>query len=281
MPVRNDHGVSKQPVYSVGRGSATQQLDAVVVEEPLLIRLQNGPADKRQWHDLTTTMRTPGQDAYLAAGLLFAEGIIAQRNQLIAVRLYKQAEQAIAALSVHPDIPFDPLVHQRMGFASSSCGVCGKVTLDYLEQINCFFPKAGSPLVPKSVILQLSKRMRNHQALFPLTGGIHAAALFDAEGNLLLLQEDIGRHNAVDKLVGQAMEEGTFPWRKQLVMVSGRAGFELVQKCVMAGTAIMVAIGAPSSLAIELADLAGMTLIGFLKEDRFNIYTHPERIVVL
>lgn len=254
--------------------------DHVVVEAPLAIRLQSGSPDHRQWHDLAITMRTPGQDEALALGLLFSEGIIARRDQVIQLEAYTRDDQDHVDLQLHPDLSFDPAEQARYSYTNSSCGICGKVNLDYLEQINCYFPQPQQPQWSAEQLYQLPETLRAVQDLFIHTGGIHAAALFDPDGKLLLHQEDVGRHNAVDKLIGQALDQGRIPWRGNMVLVSGRAGFELVQKCVMAGTACMLAIGAPTSLAIELADLAGMTLIGFLRDQRFNIYTHPERILL-
>ncbi len=274
------NGTIRRAISITGpHGRQEQRDDLIAVEAPLAIRLQAGPEQKRQWFDFTTTMRTPGQDEQLALGLLFAEGIIARREQVVSIKRQELEDRSIISLSLAPTISFDPSDFVRSGFTNSSCGLCGKVSLEYLEQINCYFPQAGKPQLSAKLIQGLGQRLRGEQQLFSLTGGIHAAGLFDTKGQPLFLQEDIGRHNAIDKLLGQALQESLIPWRDNLVLVSGRAGFELVQKCVMAGTAIMAAIGAPSSLAVELAELAGMTLIGFLKPDRFNIYSHPERVL--
>jgi FdhD protein len=250
--------------------------DPITPESPLSIRLRADDGNG-QWlvHDLAVTMRSPGQDDDLIRGYLFAEGIIRQAADITAIR-YNSSEQAEVVLA--PGLIFKKEQHQRYSYTTSSCGLCGKTSLDQLAQIVCHFPVPGQPTISGNSLCQLPQLLSQQQLLFHQTGGIHAAALYNAAGKPLLIQEDVGRHNAFDKLCGRALREQQFPWRDKIVLVSGRLSYELVQKAAMAGTPLLAAIGAPSTLAIELAEETGMTLVGFLRHDRFNIYTYPERV---
>lgn len=249
--------------------------DDISPESPLAIRLISGDNHQRKTHDLSITMRTPGQDKDLAIGYLFAEGIIGQLKQIISTRLLDDNNLEV---HLHPSVQFNADQHQKSSYSSSACGLCSKTSLDQLDQISCFFPTSKIPCVEPAALNKLSKILYQQQSLFKLTGGMHAAALFDQKGQLLLLREDVGRHNAMDKLLGSALQQGLMPWRDKIVFLSSRLSFELVQKAAMAGTPILAAIGAPSTLAIEMAEQSGMTMIGFLRNDRFNVYTYPERV---
>lgn len=260
---------------SVDLAEVHEKDDLLVTEEPLEIRLGHGPEHDRREVRLSVTMRTPGHDEELALGFLFTEGIIAERSELLRVEQctnVKEDERGnVVRAELRPDIDIDPVKWQRNFYTTSSCGVCGKSSIEAVR-VQC--SRAILPFGPvdRTVITALPDRMREAQVLFKHTGGIHAAALFDRRGKLLLLREDIGRHNAVDKLVGAALDDG-LSFAGKMLLVSGRAGFELVQKCVVAGIPLMAAVGAPSSIAVQLARESGLTLIGFLRGDRFNCYS--------
>lgn len=250
--------------------------DTLVVEDPLEIRLAFGAGAARQRLSVAVTMRTPGDDADLAVGFLFTEGLIASADQVLAI---KQLDDNTLLAELHPDVPVDTERLTRHLFTSSSCGVCGKASLDAVQTVVCHYPAPGRPRVSPEVLYGLPDTLRQAQATFNATGGLHAAGLFRADGSLLLSREDVGRHNTVDKVLGAALRAGqVLPFRDFLLLVSGRAGFELVQKAAMAGLPLLAAVGAPSSLAAELAETSGMTLVGFLRGTRGNIYTGKERI---
>lgn len=250
--------------------------DLLAAEEPLEIRISHGVGEQRKRLSLAVTMRTPGEDEDLAAGFLFTEGIIQDAGQILAIKWL--ADNTIQ-VELQPSVQVDEGRLTRHLFTSSSCGVCGKASLDAVQTVACHFPKPGYPRLSRETLFGLPHTLRQAQKTFETTGGLHAAGLFDAQGNLLLLREDIGRHNAVDKVVGAALRDAcALPFRDYMLLVSGRAGFELVQKAAMAGIPLLAAVGAPSSLSAELAASSGMTLVGFLRVERFNVYTHPERI---
>jgi FdhD protein len=261
----------------VTRGKVVQKDDALVVEEPLAIVITHGPAADRRRFTLSVTMRTPGHDRELAVGLLVAEAILFEPDQILGLELAR-AETSVR-IDLHPEVVLDLGRLARLGMTSSACGICGKTSIAAIES-TCAGPRAGGTPVPARIIYQLSDQLRQHQVLFARTGGIHAAALFDREGRLLSVREDVGRHNAVDKLIGAEFLAGNLPLDNRMMLVSGRAGFELIQKAAMASVPIFAAVGAPSSLAVALADRLGLTLIGFLREDRFNIYAGAERIAL-
>jgi FdhD protein len=229
-------------------------------------------------------MRTPGHDAELVAGFLLSEGIVQQPADIMHIahradprRPEERGNVIRAELAPGVGLELDRL--ERHFYTTSSCGVCGKTSIAAVRATACpVLPTLDSPLVSAAIIHALPGRQRVAQAVFEQTGGLHATALFSAAGELLLLREDVGRHNAFDKVVGASLLAGQFPLHQQLVLVSGRASFELVQKAAMAGVAIMAAVGAPSSLAVEAADEFGLTLLGFVRNERFNIYTHAQRI---
>ncbi|MBP7449533.1 MAG: formate dehydrogenase accessory sulfurtransferase FdhD [Flavobacteriales bacterium] len=261
-----------------GEGSTTAD-DILVTEEPLEIRLGHGPLDDRQEFRMSVTMRTPGHDTELALGFLYTEGIIEACDQVLRVAHCQQVKPEeygnVVRAELHPDIPVDPARWQRHFYTTSSCGVCGKSSLEAVE-VRCPGPIKPWGRIDTALSIQLPERMRAAQTVFAHTGGIHAAALFDRKGSLVLLREDVGRHNAVDKVIGAAIGMSLDPNEHQM-LVSGRAGFELVQKCVVAGIPLMAAVGAPSSIAVDLARRTGLTLIGFLRGDRFNIYAPADK----
>lgn len=270
-------GTPVTPIHiaRVDQGVAVEADDILVTEEPLEIRLGHGPLEDRKEFRLSVTMRTPGHDEELALGFLFTEGIIAAPEQLLRVahceHVKREERGNVVRAELHPSVVLDPARWQRNFYTTSSCGVCGKTSIDAVRT-PCQRPITPFGPVDPKVITALPDRMREAQTVFKHTGGIHAAALFSREGELLILREDVGRHNAVDKVIGAAFHR-QLPTADRLLLVSGRAGFELVQKCIMAGIPLMAAVGAPSSLAVQLAGENGLTLIGFLRVGRFNVYT--------
>jgi FdhD protein len=260
-----------------GAHSLTLAQDALAVEEPLEIRLGYEVEGQRTTKSLSITMRTPGHDFDLAAGFLFTEGIVERAAQIAAIQ-HCGGQANVVRVDLQTDVPIDFVRLQRHFYTSSSCGVCGKTSIEALQATTC-------PTLPKSewqltadVIQALPDKLRAAQSVFDSTGGLHAAALFDAHGKLLDLREDVGRHNAVDKLIGAQFQAGRTPLAERLLLVSGRASFELVQKALMGGIPVLAAVGAPSSLAVELASNFGMTLIGFVRDGRFNLYCGAERV---
>ena len=254
------------PVTRVAAQMAREQ-DFVSVEEPLQIQL-NG-------HDLAITMRTPGNDEELSVGFLFTEGILPGRDALLRV---EHGDNSIA-LTLSDDAAPDISAQTRHFYLTSSCGVCGKASVDALVAAGCSAPPRDKPNIEAAVFHTLPDSLRQTQTVFDRTGGLHAAGLFDADGALRLVREDVGRHNAVDKLVGRSVLDGRVPLNNSILMVSGRVSFELVQKALMAGIPALAAVGAPSSLAVETALRFGMTLVGFLRNGRFNVYAGESRIM--
>jgi FdhD protein len=261
------------------RGDRTEiRPDRIVGEEPMEIRAA-GPDDRAPM-SVAVTMRTPGHDAELAVGFLVTEGLIAPGDVTATtfgdVASVAQPENEI---TVHLARSLDPAAIATRNFvATASCGICGKASLDQVE-VRCDPLEAG-PIVAPAIIVGLPATLRAAQALFEATGGIHAAGLFDPEGRLLLLREDVGRHNALDKLVGAAALAGSLPLRERILLVSGRVSFEIVQKAAVAGIPIVAAISAPTDLAVDAARRLSMTLIGFLRGDGFNVYAGEERVAL-
>ena len=253
--------------------------DALATEEPMEVRLITG--DKRK--TVAVTMRTPGADFELAAGFLYGEGILSSPEEIKKISYCVDADldagqqYNIVNVELRGGRDYDLRSLDRHFYTTSACGVCGKASLEQLELRGCPVIPPG-PEVQVETIYSLPEKLREAQGLFEATGGLHAAALFDAEGNLIALREDVGRHNATDKLVGWALLEGRLPLSDHLVMVSGRSSFEILQKCLTAGVPVVCAISAPSSLAVDVARQFGMTLVGFLRGNRFNIYSGHERI---
>ena len=268
-------------VWSFREGEVTEREDRLATEEPLEIRLRMG---EKTW-TVAVTMRTPGDDTELAAGFLYAEEVVADRERIrriVPVIAPEESPGPEGSNIVEVELGDGPEPElrslERHFFATSACGVCGKAGLEMLRlRVPATAPEG--PVVEPAVLSALPDRLRAAQGVFATTGGLHAAALFDAAGRLLAVREDVGRHNALDKLIGRAFLDGRLPLRDHLVLVSGRASYELLQKCLVAGVPFICAVSAPSSLAVEVAERFGLTLVGFLRGDRFNVYAGPERIV--
>jgi FdhD protein len=262
-------------VTAVNGGVRSERPDTVATEEPLEIRIAGPGQDAVQ---VAVTMRTPGSDFELAAGFLLTEGLIAPRDvQRVAYcDDLDGEEQRYNVVTVTLSRAFDAAALHRNFFATSSCGICGKAALDDVE-VRCS-PVAPGPVVPSSMIVGLPDALRAKQKVFDRTGGLHAAGLFTAGGELVTLREDVGRHNAVDKVIGERSLANEIPLTDHVLQVSGRSSFEIVQKAAVAGVPIVSAVGAPSSLAVEAGERFGMTIVGFVRDDRCNIYTGTERI---
>jgi len=256
--------------------------DLLVVEEPLEIRVGYGPENDRKQLSLSVTMRTPGHDEELTVGFLYSEGIIQAPADLLSVKYCEdlgktEQRENVMRAELAPHVSLDPAVFKRNFYTTSSCGVCGKASIDQVR-VQC------EPIADKSIYLdirvlyQLPQKLKDAQLVFKHTGGLHAAALFDVHGELRFFREDVGRHNALDKLLGHVLLTEPSMASQSVLLLSGRISFELVQKAARAGIPIIAAIGAPSSLAIQLGNEMGMTLIGFLKADKCNVYCHPERV---
>jgi FdhD protein len=273
----NRPGKTDARVWRVGPDGAEERPDHVATEEPLEIRLiQNG-----RTRTVAVTMRTPGSDPELALGFLFSEGVIAHRGQVLRAAPCKGPDVGCANIlevELADGVPEPELAGlDRHFFSTSACGVCGKAGLDALRlRVPAEIPEG--PVVSPETIAALPEGLRQAQGLFDSTGGLHAAGLFDAGGRLLAAREDVGRHNALDKVIGWAFLEGRLPLHDHLVMVSGRSSYEILQKSLVAGVPVVCAVSAPSSLAVDLAESFGVTLIGFLRGDRFNVYSGIERI---
>lgn len=255
--------------------AAAVRSDPVAVEEPLEIRAEGPTQDAVQ---IAVTMRTPGHDAELAVGFLFTEGLIKTRDDLQRPPTRELAVEGSAGnvVTVRLAHGFDAARLKRNFYATSSCGICGKASLDHLHAAA---PPLGAGItVTRSTLVGLPGALREAQASFDRTGGLHATGAFTREGKLLLLREDVGRHNAMDKVIGRMLLERQVPLVDGVMMLSGRVSFELVQKAAMAGVSVLCAISAPSSLAVQAADRLGMTVVGFLRGDAFNVYTHPGRV---
>jgi FdhD protein len=262
-------------VMEVQGEAAKRRPDTVATEEPLEIRLQEPGREQRS---VAVTMRTPGNDFELAAGFMFTEGVIDAASDVRTIRYctVPREEQHYNVVSVDLTRELPGFQPQRNFYATSSCGVCGKASLDAIE-VRCQ-PVGDGPQVTAGVITGLPDTLRAAQRVFETTGGLHAAALFTPDGELIEVREDVGRHNALDKLVGAQLLEGNVPLADRLLMVSGRTSFEIVQKAAVAGIPVVCAVSAPSSLAVDAARRFGMTLIGFLRGERFNVYAGAERI---
>jgi FdhD protein len=268
----NDALVRSARVFILGAdGKRSAKSDALSVEEPLEIRVRG--------RSVAVTMRTPGHDEELAAGFLLTEGLIRERGDvtLIAHSRGTAEPQNIVNVFLAPAVKLDLAQLTRHVFASSSCGLCGKASIEAVHQ---HFPPLTSQLtVAEKTLLALPTRMRRAQPTFVQTGGLHAAAVFDATGDLIVAREDIGRHNAVDKVLGHGFLGGNLPFDSHVLLVSGRASFEIMQKALAAQIPIVCAVSAPSSLAVEFARESGQTLVGFLRDDGMNVYAGAERVV--
>lgn len=272
LSVRRAAGAASRPMLHVERTSTCASPDSLVVEEPLEIRLDG--------ETVSITMRTPGHDDELAVGFLFGEGILKGVDDLVALSFCQSSEEPeqrnivslATAMERHPDLQ---RLHRHF-YTSSSCGVCGKTSIEAV--VTTAPPVISATCLEARTLRTLDRQMRQAQELFAQTGGLHAAALFTSAGRLLLLREDVGRHNAVDKVIGSMLLRDRLPLDSCLLMVSGRISFEIVQKALMARIPVLAAVSAPTSLAVELALQSNLTLIGFLRGEAFNIYTHPERV---
>lgn len=245
--------------------------DELAEEEPLEIRVRG--------RSISVTMRTPGADPELAAGFLLTEGIIHRQSDILQIQECRRNEFGnVLNVQLSPDLIVDLDSLTRHVFASSSCGLCGKATIESVQSRFGPLPCAEEPVIDAEQIAAMPEKMRRTQSVFERTGGLHAAALFDYDGNLLVLHEDVGRHNAVDKLLGKALLAGWCPLERHVLLVSGRVSFEIVQKALAARVPIIAAVSAPTSLAVTFANDAQQTLIGFLRDSRMNIYTGAMRI---
>ena len=267
--------IKKQPIIKIVEGQHLPFEDLVVIEAPLEIRIHYFSKGKWTKKKLAVTMRTPGDDKSLAIGFLFSEGIIGHFSDITSI---EKIEDNILIISLLKKVVVAMDTLERNFYATSSCGVCGKASIDKLTKTSCFFPRPALPKISPTTLGKLPLLLRDIQSLFDQTGGIHAAAIFSTRGDLVKVAEDVGRHNAVDKLIGHCLQNNQIPLRKEVLMLSGRISFELVQKAMMVGIPIIAAVGAPSSLAIELAEETDITLIGFLKAERFNVYCGEERL---
>ncbi|MBJ7427850.1 MAG: formate dehydrogenase accessory sulfurtransferase FdhD [Bacteroidia bacterium] len=272
-------------IIKVNQNGQITANDLLAVEEPLEIRIGFGPKENREQRNVSVTMRTPGNDFELALGFLFTEGIIKNINEIAQIKYCtelnsQQDNQNIVRVELHENITIDFSKLQRNFYTTSSCGVCGKASIDAIKTVSNIETKNIPFTANQSIILELPNKLRAQQNVFEYTGGLHACALFDLQGNLEILREDVGRHNALDKLIGALVgsKNGTDSFQNKILLLSGRASFELIQKAAMAGIQMICAVGAPSSLAVQTAQEFGITLIGFLRENRFNIYSKPERI---
>jgi FdhD protein len=273
------------PIIKMNASSGVITTDTLAVEEPLEIRLEFGTEPERQTQNISVTMRTPGHDAELAKGFLFTEGIIKNADDVAAAANCFIAcageKENVILVTLNPGIEPSLQNAGRNFYTTSSCGVCGKGSIDAIRTVSSFAAQeADEDTILTDVLYQLPLILERHQRVFANTGGLHASALFTTQGELLLLREDVGRHNALDKLIGAALGYGWLPLRQTVLLLSGRASFELVQKAAMAGINIIAAVGAPSSLAVQLAEEFNMTLIGFLRDERFNIYTAAHRVQI-
>jgi len=268
----------RTPVLRIRGPVHTTRPDTVAAEEPLEIRLTGTP--------LAVTMRTPGDDFDLVHGFLTTEGVIRSADDVAALRYCNSVDgegrNTYNVVDVHlaPGVAAPETALDRNFVTSSSCGVCGKASIDAIRTKTPFDVAGDAARVPLEVLLELPDRLRAAQEVFAKTGGLHAAGLFTADGELVALREDVGRHNAVDKVIGDGVRAGRLPLAGHVLMVSGRASFELTQKAAMAGIPVLAAVSAPSSLAVELAREVGITLVGFLRGDGGNVYTCQERVVL-
>ncbi|MCY7343138.1 MAG: formate dehydrogenase accessory sulfurtransferase FdhD [Pseudonocardia sp.] len=266
----------RAPVLSVGPDGQHRRLDTLAAEEPLELRVDGKP--------LSVTMRTPGHDVELAHGFLLTEGVLGSSADVFSARYCDSVDDSgrntynVLDVALAPGVEPPDASLERNFYTTSSCGVCGKASLDAVRRKTRFSPASDPVSVSPATLSTLPGTLRVAQKLFDSTGGLHAAGLFTAAGDLLVAREDVGRHNAVDKVLGWALLDERIPAAGTVLMVSGRASFELVQKAVMAGVPVLSAVSAPSSLAVELALDAGLTLVGFLRGETMNVYSGPQRV---
>jgi len=254
-------------IHEWNKGAVRPVQDALVAEEPLEIRIGDTP--------LTVTMRTPGHDLELAAGFVFAEGVVRTREEIANLT---QDDKNVVRIDLRVGCEFDRESVQRNFFSTSGCGICGKASIDQVRSRN-LSRLNGNLQLSADLLCEFPDRLRDAQKIFGYTGSLHAAGLFDATGELLLTREDVGRHNSVDKVIGWALLNERLPLSSSIMLVSGRGGFEIVQKTIVAGVPILACVSAPSGLAVRLAREMGMTLVGFLRGKRFIVYSAPERLL--
>lgn len=268
--------VIKANIMKVQRRQSVAAEDTLAIEEPLEIQLLYHTGEEPVLRKVSVTMRTPGNDEELAAGFLFTEGILQDAAQIAGIR--RDSDHTITVLlqeGARPQLQ----QAERNFYTTSSCGVCGKASIEAIRTVSVFGPSTSSPDIPASLLYTLPAELRKQQEIFDCTGGLHASALFGTDGRFLRLKEDVGRHNALDKLIGAAFLDRQLPLDNNILLLSGRASFELVQKAAMAGIPVIAAVGAPSSLAVALAEEQRITLLGFLREERFNIYSGGQGIL--
>lgn len=274
--------VKSLKIQKINQGKKSYETDLLAVEEPLEIRLGFGKKMERNQKSISVTMRTPGNDFELVLGFLFTEGILQNKNQILKIDYCKnvklEEKQNVIRVELKENIQLDFKKLERHFYTNSSCGVCGKSSIESIENIQKCSLEIEQGIFYKKIIHQLPEIIRQKQIVFNHTGGLHASALFDKNGKLLLLKEDIGRHNALDKIIGKLFWDEKIPLKNSMLFLSGRASFELIQKAIIAGISLVAAVGAPSSLAVDLAREYKLTLLGFLRNDRFNIYSGEERI---
>jgi len=270
-------------ISKVDGSRISKRRDYVAVEEPLEIQLNSPSADGAAAKSVSITMRTPGADHELAVGFLFTEGIIQSADQVLSIRHCGEADpysgvKNIVRVEIDPEVDLQLDRLERHFYTTSSCGVCGKASLDALHVAGLGSLAAQQTLFSSQTLVDMPKKVREHQPHFSKTGGLHAAAIFGSDGEIAIVMEDVGRHNATDKAIGSLFSAGQLPGYELALLVSGRASFELVQKALVAGIPLLAAVGAPSSLAVQTAREFDMTLIGFLRDGTFNIYAGGERI---
>lgn len=280
-----NHSVQKIEIVKVKDRLSFSCTDEVSVEEPLEIRISYEAESRKVSRNISVTMRTPGHDPELAVGFLFTEGIISCREQVKTVchpqaACSRTGENTVMVELAGGHMP-ELMNAERNFYTTSSCGVCGKGSIESIRTVSLFRDLEKEPQsIAAETFCQLPEKLRTFQSNFSATGGIHASGIFDLNGNLLALREDVGRHNALDKLIGNAFMAGQLPLSSHILLLSGRASFELVQKAAMAGISVVAAIGAPSSLAVDLAKESDMTLLGFLRDNRFNIYAKSRHLEI-
>jgi FdhD protein len=263
-------------IKKINAGEQTEVDDELAVEEPLEIQLAWQEATGLVQKNISVTMRTPGHDAELAAGFLFTEGILQHIDQIQHIHPQQNSVLVTLAPGAVPQLQQS----ERNFYTTSSCGVCGKTGIDAIKTVPPYALPHDELVIPAGLFYGLQQVLQQQQVVFESTGGLHAAALFDLAGQCSLLREDVGRHNAVDKVIGAALQSRLLPLYQHILLLSGRAGFELIQKAVMAGIRVIAAVGAPSSLAVQMATEHQLTLIGFLRNDRFNVYSGAQRVKV-
>jgi FdhD protein len=275
-------GYSKVSVSKIFKEQTVDADDVLAVEEPLEIRIGFAEKGKRNHQAISITMRTPGDDFELATGFLFTEGILKSAEQVDGVKHCGRFGQVGFKNTVRVDLKDDVIVDfkklERHFYTTSSCGVCGKTSIEAL-QTGATKIENDDFVIESELIHELPQKLLENQSVFERTGGLHASALFDKNGNLTIVREDVGRHNALDKVIGANFLESKTPLDDKILLLSGRISFELVQKTLMAGIPIIIAVGSPSSLAVELAEEFNITLVGFVRDGRFNIYTGKHRII--